>query len=43
MNPVIIIQVRPGAWRRALVEATLYAGVFVAVGYFARPIVERML
>ena len=47
MNRHIIIEVKPGAWKRAVIEAALYAGIFFAMGYYGRPtiqpILERML
>lgn len=36
MNRHYIIEVKPGAWRRAVIEAAVYALAFMAVGYFLR-------
>ena len=43
MNRHIIIEERPGAWKRAGIEALIYAGIFFAMGYGARPILEGWL
>lgn len=43
MNAHRIIEVKPNGWKWALVEAAIYAGIFLAMGYFARPVIERML
>lgn len=43
MNRHYIIEDRPGAWRAAIVQAVIYAGIFFWMGYYGRPILERML
>lgn len=43
MNAHRIVEERPHAWKWALVEAVLYALIFLAMGYFARPVIEGML
>lgn len=43
MNAHHIIEERPHAWKWALVQAAVYAAVFLAMGYFGRPIIEMVL
>lgn len=43
MNRHYIIEERPGAWRAAIIQAVLYAAIFMAMGYGARPILEGWL
>jgi len=43
MNQHHIIECRPGAWKVAAVQAVIYAAGFFAMGYFAKPIIDRLM
>jgi len=43
MNQHYIIESKPNAWKVAAVQALIYALGFFVMGYFARPILERLL
>lgn len=43
MNRHYIVEQKPGAWRAAIIQAVIYAAIFMAMGYLARPVIERWL
>jgi len=43
MNRHYIVESKPGEWVHAAIQAAIYACIFFGMGYFARPILEKLL